>query len=320
MRKLCAFAVLIGVMWSTNPVQAWNSTGHMIVAYIAYQNLTPRTRARVSALLRRNPTYKKWIQGVSANQRDLVAFLNAATWPDCIKRSTACPGYSPDGSNNGETPPNGPAASQNIGYADKTMHKYWHYVDKPYSAGAPGEDPQVPNAETEILLLTKAIGDATINNNIKSYDVVWLEHLVGDVHQPLHCTSRFTKNHPHGDIGGNDVAFCQPPCHDELHAYWDDLLGSKTDTKTITAEAKRLLASGKPVGADEADVSAWTNASFELAKTSVYVAPISEDNDPAQAISPRPDAAYQSAAVQVAQAQVMLAGYRLAALLNNNLK
>ena len=53
--------------------------------------------------------------------------------------------------------------------------------------------------------------------------------------------------------------------------------------------------------------------------TAVYVAPISDDNDPSVPISDRPDAAYQAKALEIARSQVTLAGYRLAGLLNTNL-
>jgi hypothetical protein len=304
----------------TYPAYGWNDTGHMVVAYIAYQKLTPETRTRVDDLLKLNPMYASWTRGVSANRKGVIAFVRAATWPDCIKSATRCPGYSADGTGDGETPPSGPEASQNIGYADKTMHKYWHYVDKPYATGGvPGEDAKNPNAETEIQLLAKAIGDSA-SDDVKSYDVVWLEHMVGDVHQPLHCTSRFTRNHPHGDQGGNLIPFCQAPCRDELHAYWDSLLGKKSDPATVTRLGDALLREPTPGGADETDVAAWTAASFELAKSAVYTAPISGDNDSSVTVSPRPDRAYGDAALKVARSQVLLGGYRLAHLLNANLK
>ena len=58
------------------------------------------------------------------------------------------------------------------------MHQYWHFVDVPYAAGAPGQPPKTPNALTEIEKLSAAIAtDET--DDVKSYDVVWLEHLVG---------------------------------------------------------------------------------------------------------------------------------------------
>ena len=59
---------------------------------------------------------------------------------------------------------------------------------------------------------------------------------------------------------------------------------------------------------------------WSLAKADVYVPPISDDNNPSVTISPQPDAAYQAKATTVARSQVTLAGYRLAALLNKNLK
>lgn len=295
---------------------AWWDGGHETVAYIAYQKLTPATRRRVDVLLQRNPMYASWTKGIAVDQKGLVAFLKAATWPDCIKSSSCVKGYTSDG---GDNPPGKPTDAQNIGYDDHLMHKYWHFVDEPYSAGAPAKPPKDPNALTEIELLTAAIGSDE-SDAIKSYDVVWLVHLVGDVHQPLHSTSRFTVNHPNGDAGGNLVAFCAKPCGDELHAYWDGLLGDKPTVKTVTTLGNQLLKTKKPAKASETDPTKWVNESFALAKSTVYIAPISDDNDPGQKISARPDANYGTAALQVAKSQALLAGYRLADLLNTHLK
>ncbi len=297
MRKLFSVAAALWLLLAASPIQAWFDGGHMVVAYIAYQNLTPQTRTRVDNLLKLNKMYAKWTKGVKSPQKGLVAFLRAATWPDCIKQKACSPGYTSDG---GDTPPGNSTDAQNIGYADMLMHKYWHFIDLPYSAGAPGEPPKVPNAQTEIVLLTQAIGTDEADG-IKSYDVAWLEHLVGDVHQPLHSTSRFTQNHPTGDAGGNLVKFCAKPCTDELHAYWDGLLGDKPTVAQVTKTGKSLLAAGKPAGADNAAPDSWITDSFELAKAVVYVAPISDDNDPSVTISPRPDAAYQVKASEMAQ-------------------
>jgi hypothetical protein len=199
------------------------------------------------------------------------------------------------------------------------MHKYWHFIDIPYSAGAPGQPPKEPNALTEIKLLTDAIG-SNESDDIKSYDVAWLEHLVGDVHQPLHATSRFTKDHPNGDAGGNFVAFCARPCRDELHAYWDGLLGDTPTMTQLETTGNQLLKRKEPAKASITDPSQWVDESFALAKSKVYVAPISDDNDPAETISPRPDSKYAASATRTAKSQVLLAGYRLAALLNSHLK
>ena len=90
-------------------------------------------------------------------------------------------------------PPGKSTDAQNIGYDDHLMHRYWHFVDTPYSARGAGQPSKEPNALTEIKLLTDAIGTDE-SDNIKSYDVAWLEHLVGDIHQrscrlPIHQES-----------------------------------------------------------------------------------------------------------------------------------
>jgi hypothetical protein len=313
--RLC-IAAMAGLAFFTSTGNAWWDGGHETVAYIAYQELTSATRQRVDSLLKLNPMYDSWTMGIAADEQALVAFIKAATWADCIKSSSCMTGYTSDG---GDVPPGKSTDAQNIGYDDHLMHKYWHFIDNPYSAGAPGQPPKEPNALTEIKLLTDAIGTDE-SDGIKSYDVVWLEHLVGDVHQPLHATSRFTRNHPDGDAGGNLVVFCAKPCHDELHAYWDSLLGDGPTIAQITATGKQLLKSKKPARAAEADPAQWVNESFELAKSKVYVTPVSDDNDPAQTISPRLDPEYARAAARVSQSQVLLAGYRLAQLLNTHLK
>jgi hypothetical protein len=46
-------------------------------------------------------------------------------------------------------------------------------------------------------------------------------HLVGDVHQPLHATSRWTKNHPKGDKGGNKFLIKRHKSVKNLHSLWD---------------------------------------------------------------------------------------------------
>ena len=46
------FAILL---LATCPAWAWNAAGHRIVAAIAYDQLTPATRARVDDLIRRHP-------------------------------------------------------------------------------------------------------------------------------------------------------------------------------------------------------------------------------------------------------------------------
>jgi S1/P1 Nuclease len=301
-------AILAAVLLSTPSAWAWDGEGHMQVAEIAWTHLTTASRARVSELLELNPNYHTWIAKVPAAKRKQVAFVMAATWPDFIKTAT---GYT----NDTDTPPPGPASSQNIGYSDHLQHRYWHFIDTPFSTdGTALVQPAAPNAKTQIELFSAAIASTDASDDIKSYDLVWLEHLVGDVHQPLHATSRFSEDLPTGDRGGNSVALCASPCRNELHAFWDNVLGtSKSATTAITAAD--TLAAPPAAGAAIADDQVWIRESFEAAKQFVYASPVGPGAGPYTL-----DAAYKSRAKTEAKDRIELAGVRLANLINTNLK
>jgi hypothetical protein len=98
---------------TTVPALAWDNLGYMEVAAVAWSKLTPTARA--AELLKISPMYNVLTRNTSAGQRDQVAFVRAATWPDAIKSAR---GYSPGGSSGGDRPPLEPKASQSIGYSD----------------------------------------------------------------------------------------------------------------------------------------------------------------------------------------------------------
>jgi hypothetical protein len=306
---------------ATVPLEAWNADGHMIVAFIAYRHLTPAARARVGALLQLNPQYASWIAGLpagsSVDRRRRRAFIQAANWPDFIKRAA---GYIPDGADGGFTPPESPTASQNIGYPDRNRHMYWHFIDSPFSDdGTPLKQAAAPNVLTEIVLFRDALGSSSTADGVKSYDLVWLIHLVGDVHQPLHAAARFRQNDSDGDNGGNDVKVHCPLgvlCGSNLHAEWDGVLGNTHDFAVVTSRGTMLDALPVPPGADIADPKAWTDESFALARTDVYRNPAGEAlGDPRADIS----ADYVAHAKDVSEIRVILAARRLAAMLNRAL-
>jgi len=287
---------------------AWDDFGHMMVAALAYDHLDGPVHRRVTALLKLNPDYGRWVgatrPGLSA---DKAAFIVAATWADAIKRAKD---YQDDGDR-----PSGPDSARNIGYADKLRHRYWHYIDVPFSTdGTPLVPPGEPNAATQIDLFRASLRAAAVSDDIKSYDLVWLLHLVGDIHQPLHAISRFSRALPSGDQGGNKVALCAAPCKDELHVFWDTVLGMSEDPLAASKAARRLtLPSRQQAGS--ADVAAWVEESVAAARASVYVAPIGDGAGPYEL-----DDAYRRAARARARQRVALAGLRLAHLLNEALQ
>jgi hypothetical protein len=196
------------------------------------------------------------------------------------------------------------------------MHKYWHFIDEPFSPdNTPLVQPEKPNAETQIPLFRAALS-SNESDDVKSYDLVWLEHLVGDVHQPLHATSRFTRDGPPalkgGDAGGNKVLIvCGSGCRaPELHAFWDGVLGTSNKPQDAITAASQLPAPSAAL-ASIGDEKVWINESFGAAKTHAYASPIGPGLGPFTLT-----AAYKSDALRIAKERVALAGTRLANLLN----
>lgn len=292
------------------PAHAWLDFGHMAVAYVAYKRLKAAKRVRVDALLKLNPYYSRWSGQVSGKEKGAQIFMLAATWPDLIKID---PEYVADGLDGGDKP-DGPLVAQNIGYSDKMMHKYWHFVDVPFSNDATAlPPPLVPNARTQISAF-RAVLASDSSDSLKSYDLVWLLHIIGDIHQPLHCTTRVSKMEPDGDNGGNNVKLQS----DErvLHRFWDGAPG--TGYTGLIGDVPKYVARLKPANGTMAavrDEKEWIDESFRLARSKVYVAPIEEGDGPFKLSED-----YRKSAVTLANERVQLAGERLANLINNELK
>ena len=295
---------------------AWNDRGHMTVAYVAYKHLKPTTRDRVNALLKLNPKYGDWsatvdqeAPGASTDDKNLMVFMIAATWADGIKRD---PTYIKDGSQGGNRPDGSPDPGRNTGYDDLLMHKYWHFIDTPFTTdGTALPAIPTPNAQERIALFRRVL-ESTSADELKSYDLTWLLHLVGDIHQPLHASTRVSKTDPEGDAGGNLVKLDCAKC--ELHFYWDDLLGTQSDLKTVVKAARKLPRADAGLAA-KSDEKEWIAESFAEARQTVYAPPIAAGDGPF-ALTPH----YQKNAGKLAKQRVALAGVRLANLLNTELK
>jgi hypothetical protein len=299
MRGLVAACVLL----TAQPAAAWFDGGHQIIAAAAFAQLSPMARENVGRLLRLNPDYPGWISGAPEDKRDLVAFVRASTWADDIKRR-------PDFAR-GSIQDDGARAFDNIGYADKFAHGYWHYMDLPFSRdGTPTAKAREPNALTQIRAFSAALR-SNASDEIKSYDLVWLEHLVADVHQPLHATARFSRALPKGDAGGNQERICLAfVCGLKLHAFWDSLLGDSAEFSDAIAAATTLPAPEADRAA-EADPHIWFEESAALAEAVVYTPEIGDGAGPFKL-----SGAYQAEAREIARVQAALAAARLARLLN----
>ena len=77
-----AAAALVASVLSTAPTMAWDSFGHMEVAAVAWDQMTPKARDRAITLIKLNPNFNEWVvHGVPAETANKFAFMHAATWP-----------------------------------------------------------------------------------------------------------------------------------------------------------------------------------------------------------------------------------------------
>lgn len=308
------FATFALVATHATGARSWWDGGHMQIAAVAYKGLTAPVKERTDALLRLNPDYAKWTAAApDAATAKLWAFVHAATWADDIK--TRAYGYARD-------PVTGPAAGQNIGYADHNQHDYWHYKDIAFSPdGTPLLPPDPVDTVTQLKLMAAALpATSGAADDVRSYDLVWMLHLIGDVHQPLHAVSRFTMALPSGDRGGNSEAVISATGETiALHAYWDRIFGG------YSSAAGAIFDAGGNDGIGNVDPNPklvaileperWVEESAELAKRYAYAAPVSAGSNATMLTRD-----YETNARNVAKSQAALAAARLASLLNSTLQ
>jgi hypothetical protein len=98
----------------------------------------------------------------------------------------------------------------------------WHFYDLPFFDGYTCNVtlPATGNVAYLVNLAKKTLkGEDT--SHPKSSMMRYLIHMMGDIHQPLHVTNRYSPDFPNGDEGGNDFNLAHS---DELHALWDRVL------------------------------------------------------------------------------------------------
>ncbi|MBV9242567.1 MAG: S1/P1 nuclease, partial [Acidobacteria bacterium] len=152
----------------------------------------------------------------------------------------------------------------------------------------------------------------------KAVAIAWLEHLIGDIHQPLHASSRVTDSNADGDQGGN--LFLLTPKgtprnqQENLHHLWDAIvLIYQPNTKDLP-EADYLYPIGDDImklypydklKGDLADgkFDVWKDESYKIASTEAYTG--------IEWFKPASDA-YKKRAFEIAQRRIALAGYRMA--------
>jgi len=297
----------------------WDAFGHHAIAAIAYDRLRPATRARVDSLLRAHPDITMLGRGLDLRTTDGARdlFLRSSVWPDQIRR---------DPRFHDETDAAVPATPLLSGYPDMHRRAGWHYMSRSFSAdGTPVQQLAPVNTVTRIAGLANDLADRRLPLATHAYNLSWVVHVVGDLHQPLHGTSRASRQLPNGDAGGNALQVQYGPLAGDsinLHAFWDGLLGRANRGGSAVAVG-RELAAAMPEAADSPDrriargpaletaLVAWADESETLARYVVYEVGMRADG----AVPPPTSAAYVALATAIARQRITLAGYRLAALL-----
>lgn len=289
--------------------------GHMLVAQIAWEQLTPEAKAGVEKAL---AEFNQQKTGERPADDAAYDFVTAACWMDDIRSMK-----------------------------DRYDFGKWHYVDLPFNK----EGLPVPADEAGVNVIS-AIGrtqdiftEKVKDSQISQVQALFmLAHLVGDIHQPLHTTNRGN------DYGGNAVSMRNMILSSEermfskrktgnLHAFWDssyrrrfregqtDVLydmpphdiarpvtGHLAAMEIIRREADTLRKKYPNLGAPDLDhPERWAQESHEIGYELGYgkLIPLSKAGRVTKV-----DEHYVNAAREAAEQRLVLAGNRLAALLN----
>lgn len=317
--------VWVSLAWAGGLAQAlaFSGGGHKFVSLVAWQQMSPQTRDRVVAMLMSHPLYARDFAGkMSAAVRNSPAsnqaqwlFAQAAVWPDMARDH---PQYD---------------------------HPKWHYVNLPVfltvedaqalspslkintrSTWHSSLDERWLNALQVLDRVQKTYHSPALSDADRAVFLCWVMHLVGDLHQPLHCTSLFSRGQvPEGDLGGNliQVQTSRVATPTKLHGLWDGLLGfnvSHTEALGRVTSARTNL--GMVQMAEQAvqqmSPLAWAREGVDYAWQYAYVPQLraalaTQQRDRLEPILLPPG--YASMAGEVARMRALIGGYRLARFL-----
>lgn len=301
MRYALALLVVAGIV---SPAPAWNAKAHMVVARLAWKELSDTDRGKIVKILTKHPHFTEYLKDNRPSNipEDEWVFMRAATWSDWVR--------------------GGPPERRKYHRAAE------HFINIPFVDPPMSATPPKPPEVTIVTALAKhkmaAIGAS--NQTDLAVDVTWVFHLVGDIHQPLHCAALFGAEFPQGDRGGTRARFRLGNQLVQLHGFWDGLLGNQTSLSSIGSsvlEIEALLSAFPNAIKDDLQNNTtpeqWATEGFEAAKKHGYLngalSVANSDDDPEVNDVMRAPANYEENAGEVARFAVAKAGKRLAKVL-----
>jgi hypothetical protein len=198
----------------------------------------------------------------------------------------------------------------------------WHFVNLPLAADNGANIPHTAGelkaacdakplcVVDQIRFFQQQLSDKNLPAQTRRIALMFLAHLIGDVHQPLHSTARA------GDAGGNIVFVSFFSQVQKLHQVWDTSIISHINSATNTgplsdSELVSLLTAGTALPSAGSDPAAWAFESFDAARNTAYKGVPNKQNNKDKPIKLK-SATYQAAGAIVVQARLLAAGVRLA--------
>lgn len=186
----------------------------------------------------------------------------------------------------------------------------WHYVNVPISA-AHYEDRYCPAGTcvvAKIKHFRKVLADRRASKTDRARALLYLVHLVEDVHNPLHVGDN-------RDRGGNRTQVQFDGRATNLHRLWDSGMIEKHshDERGWTDSVNRLITPEAVAKWSKGDVESWADESLQEAKKA-YRFPLGSDRAAEPGVRLGGD--YSEAALPVIRLRLAQAGVRLANDLN----
>jgi S1/P1 Nuclease len=301
MRKIAlAAACSVLTTLACHSALAWTRAGHMVTAAIAYDELEandPVVVDRIIEILSHHPErgpFEVAIARTTGVERTKRIFLETARWPDDIRGGA---------------------------YDHPTWHAAFRPVIDPQDP-PPKLPPNTVNYEAfeALPLNVHMAADALAPESDRAVALCWVFHIVGDIHQPLHAATLYSRVFPDGDHAGALEFVLDPRTHQpiNLHWFWDDRVSQSDEPDDAFARAHELerkypRAHFAEELAKTDGIVAWADESYAAAKAIAY-APSRPRAISAVDAKP-PDDAYVKASTNIAEQRLTLAGYRLADLL-----
>ncbi len=281
---------------------AWSFNGHVIIAQIAYDNLTSATKQKADQLAAIIFIQLPLSQQEKLDQKYATAstFAKIAIMPDVWRKWKLQTIF---------TALHAPLPNNLLPYANQATQSL-HFINLAYPAKTACLTVKPYNVVWAINQIQIGLKE-TNNINAQAVLMTLEEHYVGDVHQPLHVLTNVNGG-CRGDAGGND--FClktngSGQCTKSLHSVWDNGVGYIKPKMNIAKTANRLE---RLYPKSQFAEQLQDNNAMSWAKTNYGYASFIYHLPPGQKPSPE----YYHQGQVLATTQMALAGYRLAKLLD----